>query len=414
MAFVLRRCRELYNAALQERRDAWRMCRVSITLAGQSAHLPDITQERPEYQDLHSQVLQEVLTRLDRAFQAFFRRVKNGEQPGYPRCKCGTRSASFTYKQFGTGATLDNGYLVLSQIGRLAVRWRWPLEGTPKTLTIGREADGWYACCSGSDVPIKPLPLTSRETGVDRGLESFATVADGSQIANPRILRVAQMHLKRAQRRGSRRQKGSHRSRKAVKILAKAPATVRRARQDFHHKRALVLVHRRQYDTLSHEDVQPAHLVQNHLLAKSISDAGWSGFLAILSFKAVEAGKAVVAVPAAFTSQAGSGGGVLVAKGWSVRWHACPECGTELHRAHHAARNILARGKERSGAGQAPQALTPPVGADVAGASPACMPGEGQVVLHVLVAPAVRMAPPVPEHFFTPCGAILAPCLYAR
>src|SRR5215471_17559695 len=123
MAFVLRRCRELYNAALEERRDAWRMCAVSITAAGQSAQLPAIKEVRPEYQDIHSQVLQDVLTRLDRAFQAFFRRMKQGETPGYPRFKSSRRYDSFTYKQFGNGATLDNGFLVLSKIGRIAVRW---------------------------------------------------------------------------------------------------------------------------------------------------------------------------------------------------------------------------------------------------------------------------------------------------
>src|SRR5215469_16586402 len=146
MEFVLRRCCELYNAALEERREAWRMCRVSSTLAGQSAQLPDIKQERPEYQDIHSQVVQDVLAHLDRAFQAFFRRVKNGEKPGYPCFRPGFRYDSFTYKQFGNGATLDNGFLVLSKIGRVAVRWSRPLEGTPKTVTIYREAEGWYAC----------------------------------------------------------------------------------------------------------------------------------------------------------------------------------------------------------------------------------------------------------------------------
>ena len=123
----------------------------------------------------------------------------------------------------------------------------------------------------------------------------------------------------------------------------------------------------RQYDTISHEDLQPANLLKNHHLAKSISDAGWSAFLGILSFKAVEAGKAVVAVPAAFTSQACSGCGVLVHKGLSVRWHLCPECGTSLHRDHNAARNILRLGRQQSsGVGQAPQALTQLVGAYVA------------------------------------------------
>src|SRR5215469_3480390 len=211
MEFVLRRCCELYNAALEERREAWRMCQVSITVAGQSAQLPAIKQERPEYQDIHSQVLQDVLTRLDRAFQAFFRRVKHGETPGYPRFKSSRRYDSFTYKQFGNGATLDNGLLVLSKIGRLAVRWSRPIGGTPKTVTICREADGWYACFSCAGVPVQPLALTGQGTGIDLGLESFATLADGSRITNPHIFRVAEMNLKGAQRRVSRRKQGSHR-----------------------------------------------------------------------------------------------------------------------------------------------------------------------------------------------------------
>ena len=136
MVFVVRRCRELYNAALQERKEAWAKCGVSVTTAGQSAQLPDVKAVRPEYRDIHSQVLQDVLTRLDRAFQAFFRRVKHGETPGYPRFRGANRYNSFTYKQFGNGVTLDNGFLVLSKIGRIAVRWSRPLEGTPKTVTI--------------------------------------------------------------------------------------------------------------------------------------------------------------------------------------------------------------------------------------------------------------------------------------
>src|SRR5215472_2912221 len=238
LAFVLRRCRELYNAGLQERRDAWQRCGVSITAATQSAQLPAIKEVRPEYRDVHSQVLQDVLTRLDRAFGAFFRRVQAGETPGYPRFQGANRYHSFTYKQFGNGATLDNGFLVLSKIGRLAVRWSRLMEGAPKTVTISREADGWYACFSCTSVPIQPLPVTGEETGIDLGLESFATLADGSQIANPRIFRVAEM------------------------MLARAHQQVRRARADFHHTRALALL--RQSDTLSHEDLQPANMVKNH------------------------------------------------------------------------------------------------------------------------------------------------------
>jgi putative transposase len=310
--------------------------------------LPAIKDVRPEYREVHSQVLQDVLTRLDRAFAAFFRRVKAGETPGFPRFHGANRYNSFTYKQFGNGATLDNGVLVLSKIGRIALRWSRPIEGTPKTVTISHEADGWYACFSCESVPIKPLPATGHDTGIDLGLESFATLADGSQIANPRIFRVAERNLKRAQRRVSRRKKGSHRRRKAVRLLAKAHQKVRRARADFHHKVALQLV--RQYDTIYHEDLQTANMLRNHHLAKSISDAGWSAFLSILAFKAVCAGKRAVAVPPAYTSQTCAGCGVLVHKGLSVRWHTCPDCGASLHRDHNAAKNIERAGQALRGA----------------------------------------------------------------
>lgn len=338
MEFVLRRCRELYHAALQERRDAWQKCGVSVTAAAQSAELPAVKEVRPEYRDIHSQVLQDVLTRLDRAFQAFFRRVKSGETPGYPRFQGANRYNSFTYKQFGNGAALDNGFLVLSKIGRIGVRWSRPVEGTPKTVTVSREADGWYVCFSCADVPVQPLPATGQETGIDLGLEAFATTSTGERIFHPGWYRRAERALKTAQRRVSRRKKGSHRRRKAVTLLAKAHLKVKRQRADFHHKVALRLV--RENDAIYHEDLQTANMVKNHHLAKSISDAGWSQFLNILSHKAAWAGRRVVAVPPAYTSQTCSGCGVIVAKGLSVRWHSCPDCGTSLHRDHNAAKNI--------------------------------------------------------------------------
>ncbi len=356
-------CRHIYNAAVGERQAAWRMRGISITYYQQKAELPDIKAVMPEYAEVYSQVLQDVVLRVDRAFHAFFQRIREGNTPGYPRFHGRDRYNSLTYPQFGNGATLDNGCLILSKIGRLAVRWSRPLEGTPKTVTISREADGWYVCFSCAEVPITPLPLTGQDTGVDLGLESFATLANGSQIANPRIFRVAELNLKRAQRRVSRRKKGSKRRRKAIKLLAKAHQIVKRQRQDFHHKTALALV--RQYDTIYVEDLQTANLLKNHHLAKSIADAGWSTFLSILSFKAACAGRSVVAVPPAYTSQACSGCGVLVQKGLSVRWHACAECGASLHRDHNAALNILRVGRE-SRAGQALQALTWPGAASVA------------------------------------------------
>jgi putative transposase len=149
-------------------------------------------------------------------------------------------------------------------------------------------------------------------------------LANGEPIANPRLVWVAERRLRRAQRHVTCRAKGSHRRRKAARLLARAHQRVRRTRADFQHQTALGLV--RVYDTLPHEDLLTAHLLRNHHLAKSIADAGWSAFLGILSCTAAAAGKTVVAVPPAFTSQACSGCGVLVYKGLSVRWHACPEC----------------------------------------------------------------------------------------
>ncbi len=280
MAFVARRCRELYNAALQERKEAWEKRGVSVPVAGQSAQLPDLKEVRPEYRDIHSQVLQDVLTRLDRAFQAFFRRVKNGETPGYPRFQGSHRYNSFTYKQFGNGATLDNGFLMLSKIGRIALRWSRPLEGIPKTVTIRREADGWSVCFSCAEVPMQPLPPTGQETGIDMGLKVFLITAAGKPVENPRHYRKAQAALRRSQRAVARKQKGSHRRKKAVALLKRKHQKVQRQRQDFQHKTALALP--RNYDTTYLEDLQVRNIVRNPHLAKSISEASWGQFRTLL------------------------------------------------------------------------------------------------------------------------------------
>jgi putative transposase len=342
-------CRHVYNAAIGERREAWRMCGVSVSYYQQKAELPGIKEAMPEYGEVNSQVLQDVVLRVERAFQAFFRHVKSGETPGYPRFQGRGRYNSFTYPQVGEhgGAALDGGVLSLSKIGRIPIRLHRPLEGTPKTVTISREAGGWYACISCADVPVQPLSLTGREIGIDLGIEAFATLSDGTRIFHPGWYRKAEHALKTAQRRVSRRKKGSNRRRKAVTLLAKAHQKVARQRRDFHHKTALALV--QQHDTIYHEALQPANMVKNHHLAKSISDAGWGAFLIILSYKAACAGRQVIAVNPAYTSQTCSGCGVVVFKGLSVRWHSCPECGTSLHRDHNAARNIERAGQTLRG-----------------------------------------------------------------
>jgi putative transposase len=344
---VLWRCRTLYNTALEQRITAWQRRHVSVSRFQQEAELKDIRADMPEYAAIHSHMLQDVLARLDRTYQAFFRRVQRGEKAGFPRYTGRTRFHAFTFKEYGNGATLDNGLLVLAKIGRIAVRWSRPLDGTPKTVTISREADGWYVAVSCAKAPVQSLPVTGRETGRDLGLEAFATLSDGTRIRSPGCYRQAEAYLAKRQRRVARRTKGSRRRRKAVALLAKAHQRGRRQRQDFHHKTALALV--RQYDTVYHEDLRVANLVRNHHLAKSIQDAGWSVFLTILTFKAASAGKRVQAVEPAYTSQTCSGCGVVVSKGLSVRWHRCPECGTSLHRDHNAARNREGRGRRLRG-----------------------------------------------------------------
>ncbi|HEV2238882.1 MAG TPA: transposase [Ktedonobacterales bacterium] len=344
---VLWRCRTLYNAALEHRITAWQRCHVSVTRYEQEAELKDIRASLSEYEAIHSHVLQDVLARIDKTYKAFFQRVQRGEKAGFPRFKGRNRYHSFTYKEYGNGARLDNGFLLLSKIGRIRMHWSRPIAGIPKTVTVSQEADGWYVAISCADVPAQPLPLTGRETGIDLGLESFATLADGTMIHNPRPYRRAERYLAKCQQRVARRHKGSHRRRKAVAILARAHQHVQRQRCDFHHKTALDLV--RQYDTIYHEDLRVASMVRNPHLAKSISDVGWSGFLSILAFKAASAGKRVQAVNPAFTTQTCSGCGVIVQKGLSARWHQCSACGTSLHRDHNAAKNIQWRGQRLRG-----------------------------------------------------------------
>jgi putative transposase len=358
---VLLRCRTLYNCALEQRKTWWgRGQGKSATYYQQAMELPDLKVACPEYAAVHSQVLQDVLRRVDKTYQAFFRRVAHGEAPGSPRFQGQSRYHCFTYPQYGNGAVLDggSGILSLSKLGRIHVCIHRPLQGTPKTVTISREADGWYVCFSCAQVPREPMPLTGRKTSIDVGLKVFLVTAegDGERVDNPRYYRKAEQQLAKAQRCISRRTKGSTRWCTAVRQCGKQHQHVRRQRTAFHHKTALALV--RPYDVIYLEELQVRHLVRNHHLATSISDAGWAAFHTILACKAEWAGKRVLAVPARYTSQDCSG--VLadgsrcmqrVAKSLSMRTHVCPRCGLVLDRDENAARTILRAGQARQGAG---------------------------------------------------------------
>jgi putative transposase len=332
-------CRELYNAALQERRDAYRQAGVSLNYYDQANQLPDIKADRLDVAALHSQVLQDALKRVQKAFDAFFRRLKTGEKAGYPRFRSKYRYDSFTFPQ--TGWKLEGDKLHLSKIGSCRVRFSRPVEGTIKTVTIKREVDGWYVSFSVECNQCRYIPKTGASVGVDVGLENFATLSTGETIANPQHLRRAEGRLKTAQRSVSRKKRGSHNRRKAARLLAKQHLKVKRQRLDFLRKVSLRLI--REFDDLAVEDLNIRGMVKHHHLAKSISDAGWGTFLVILDAKAEEAGRRVWKVPAAFTSQDCSACGARVRKTLATREHRCVECGVVLHRDHNAAKNIRGR-----------------------------------------------------------------------
>jgi putative transposase len=341
VVWTLDRCRELYNAALQERRDAYRMVGKTLNYYDQANQLPAVKEARPEYRDLHSQVQQDVLRRVDKAFQAFFRRVKAGEKPGYPRFQGRNRYDSFTYPQ--AGWSLDGERLTLSKLGTLKVRLHRPLGGQVKTVSIKRDGDQWYVCFS-CEVAAIPLPETDTATGIDLGLLHFATLSDGTTMENPRHLRRGLKKLKRAQQQLARARQGSHRRARAKGRVARLHRKVRNQRADFCHKAARQVVNT--YGTLVFEDLAVRNMVQNHCLALSISDAGWGQFIQFCSDKAARAGRRVLFVDPRYTSQVCSGCGAIARKELSERWHSCP-CGCELDRDHNAAINILRLGRSQ-------------------------------------------------------------------
>ena len=345
---TLNLCRELYNASLQERRDAYAIGHVSINYHDQRAQLPDIKAIRPDVAAVYSQVLQDVLRRCDKAFDNFFRRVKTGEEPGYPRFKSKAFFDSFVYPQ--SGFSLAGDKLHLSKIGSCRVRLSRPVEGKIKTCTIKREADGWYVIFAVEPNQSRFIPKTGKATGIDLGIECFAALSNGHRVENPKHYPAAESELKTAQRTVSRRKnKRSNRRRKAVNILARKHLHIKRQRADFHHKTALDVI--RTYDHITIEDLNVCGMVKNHHLAKSISDAGWNQFAMILTSKAANAGREVVKVNPAYTSQDCSQCGSRVRKSLAIREHRCINCGFVAHRDHNAAINIQKRGTRASGMG---------------------------------------------------------------
>ena len=351
MRTTLYRLRELYNAALQERRDAYRKQGRTISGYQQMAELREVRELRPEYAAIHTHLLQDVVTRLDRAYRAFFRRIKAGEKPGFPRFKGRGQYSTFTFKDAvnhnGVRLLAGGKRVKLAGIGNVKVKLHRPTEGTIKQASVTLSGDGhWYIAFVCDGIQPFPLPSTGTSVGVDVGITTFAALSDGTMVANPRPYETAQRSLAMAQRRVSRRRRGSKRRRKAVVLLSKKHDHVRRVRLDFHHKTALDLV--RRFDSISVEKLNVKGLAQMRL-AKQVHDAGWSQFATILAGKAESAGREFFAVDPRGTSQECSGCGAMVRKSLGVRVHYCPECGLVEDRDINAAKNVQRRGHRLRG-----------------------------------------------------------------
>lgn len=349
---LIGRLRFFYNAALQERRDGHK-AGVKITRATQEKAITEVKHdpECPEYAGIHTHLLQDVAKRLDRAFDAFFRRVKAGQTPGYPRFKGRDRFNTFSFKDAGRGngaAIVAGGARVrLHGIGNVKMKAHRPMEGVLKTIGVTRDKCGhWYALIT-REVPTKPLPATGESVGIDVGLTTFAALSDGTMVENPRPMKTARIAVERAQRKVSRRKRGSKRRAKARVLLAKRHAHVANVRRDFHHKTARAIVQK--YDRIAVEDLNVKGLARG-MLAKAVNDAGWSQFVGFLTSKAEDAGRELVRVDPNGTSQECSACGERVPKALGVRVHRCP-CGYTADRDVNAARNIHDRAFAVTGPG---------------------------------------------------------------
>lgn len=324
-------CRELYNCALEQRRIQ------RISAYEQMKQVTEMRAVCPEYRNVHVHVLQNVIKRLDRSFQSFFRRCKEGGKPGFPRFKARDRYDSFEFNN--TGFALNGSMLSLSKIGSVRIRLSRKPRGATKQCRILRRVDGWFAQFVIEMPAPTPLPHSESGVGIDVGIEKFAALSTGDLIPNPRCYERGQAEIRTAQKRVARRKKGSRRRRAAVRLLRKAHQIIKNRRMDFLHKQSRHLVNT--FGLIAVEKLNVKGLAGG-MLAKQVHDVGWGTFLRMLSYKAEEAGRVLIEVNPAYTSQTCPGCGAVKKKALSERWHSC-SCGCEMDRDVAAAKVILGR-----------------------------------------------------------------------
>jgi putative transposase len=344
LASILETTRRWYNTCLETRKTAYEAEGRTVSKVEQLRAVKTYKATNTYAAPLHSHILQEVVSGLDKAFQAFFRRVKAGDEPGYPRFKGRHRWRSFGFKEYGNGFKVDGRRLKVHGVGRVSVRWHRPLPGQVKTVRLLCKAGKWYAAFS-CVVENDPLPATGAEVGIDVGLASLITTTGGEHIPHPAWYRHSQRLLRVAQRRVARRKRGGKNRRKAVQTLQRVHERIANQRKDFLYK----LSHRllTTYERIALEDLRIANMVKNPHLAKSILDASWGLLVSHLMSKAASAGRVVELVNPKGTSKTCSQCGQMVLHlPLSQRVFRCP-CGLVLDRDENAARNILRLGQSR-------------------------------------------------------------------
>jgi len=338
---TLTTCRYLYNNALSERINSYKETKKSTSYCDQANALK---QNKNDYQkQVHSQVLQNTLKRIETSFTNFFRRIKERKtgkkvKAGFPRFKSEHRYNSFCFPQSGFRLTNDCRRIKLSKIGDVKLKYSRPTEGAIKTCRIVRDVDQWFVILTCEQENTSPVKSSKPAIGVDLGIKTFAFLSDGKSFENPRHLLKSEDKLKLKQRRLSKKVKGSANRNKQRITLAKVYRTIRHQREDFLHKLSRELVEN--YGSISFEQLNIRGMVRNHNLAKHISDCAWRKLIEYTQYKAEEAGVEVRLVNPKNTTQMCSGCGKIVPKTLADRIHSCPHCDLEIDRDLNAALNI--------------------------------------------------------------------------
>jgi len=330
---------DLYNAALEQRRTAFRDHGVSVRLGDQQHELTALRREAGL--DMNYIAQQMVLERLDLAFQAFFRRLRSGEKPGFPRFKPRQRFNTLAWRKGQGGAAIIDNRLRIQGVGHIKVKWHRELQGEVRQTRTTRRNGRWYVAFTVRMEKPEPLPATGQEVGVDLGVRVFASLSNGEQVHGPRPGWQAAPTIRRAQRKVARRQRGSHRRRKAVAELARRREREANRRLDAAHKAARSLVDR--FDLIAVEDLPVRNMVRgNRGLNREITDQGWGTFLQCLDDKAESAGRQVIRVNPRNTSRTCHECGAVDPASRKGPHFTCTTCGHEADADHNAAKNILA------------------------------------------------------------------------